>query len=68
MNNNKSGMNIKVEPPDHMRTSPSLHSFSSHAGSYQAARHKDIMDQSSLLPGGPLSKRPRVDGHTDTWQ
>ena len=61
-------MNIKVEPPDHMRSSPSLHPFTSHATPYQAARHKEMMDQANLIPGGPMPKRPRVDGHTDGWQ
>ena len=69
LNNNKPGMNIKVEPPDHLRSSPSLplHPFSPHTTPYQAARHKELMDQ-ALIPGGPMSKRARVDGHTDGWQ
>lgn len=71
LNNNKPGMNIKVEPPDHLRSSPSLplHPFSPHTTPYQAAaRHKEMMDQANLIPGGPMSKRARVDGHTDGWQ
>lgn len=72
LNNNKTGgMNIKVEPPDHLRSSPSLplHPFSPHASPYQhPGRHKDMMDQANLIPGGPMSKRARVDGHSDGWQ
>jgi len=67
-NANKHGVNIKVEPPDHLRVgSPSIHGFSS-AG-YSSHRHKDLMDQSNQIPGpGPMSKRPRIDGHNDGWQ
>jgi len=73
-NMNKPGINIKVEPPDHMRvTSPSLHGFSSHPSSMQYQRHKEMMDHNTLMqvgnpPGGPMSKRQRVEGHPDGWQ
>lgn len=71
INNNKPGLNIKVEPPDHLRvTSPSLHAFQSHQTSNQfhPVHHKDLMDQSNLMQGGPMTKRPRIDGHNDGWQ
>jgi len=62
-------MNIKVEPPDHMRgTSPSLHAFQSSNQFHPAQHHKDLMDQSNMMPGGPMSKRQRIDGPNDGWQ
>lgn len=72
MAGNKHGVNIKIEPPDHLRvTSPSMHAFS-HPSQYSSQRHKELMDQSNMIPGGggggPMSKRPRIDGRTDGWQ
>lgn len=67
----KQGVNIKVEPPDHLRVaSPSIHGYSSHSSSLPYQRHKEMLDQNGLLQGGggPLTKRPRVEGHSDGWQ
>lgn len=72
LNNSKPGMNIKVEPPDHMRgPSPSLHGFQSPNQFHPATlppHHKDLLEQGSMMAGGPMSKRQRIESHNDGWQ
>jgi len=76
LNNNKPNMNIKVEPPDHMRgPSPSIHNFQSPNPFHHTAppsHHKDFSDQNNMMSlgggGGPMSKRQRIEGHNDGWQ
>lgn len=66
-------MNIKVEPPDHMRgPSPSIHNFQSPNPFHpppHPPHHKDLMDQNNMMGShGPMSKRQRIEGHNDGWQ